>query len=210
MRRVLLGVTGGIASGKSVVADMLRDKGARTIDFDLLTREIEQPGQPAYCEIASLFGAEVLQDNGMLDRKRLSEIVFADPEKKALLERVTHPRIREEFFAKFNGYISEDPYAIVQAVIPLLIESGIQRLFDRILVVYAPETVQLSRLVQRDRISEQQAKRIVDAQLDIEQKRRHADFLIDNSGGLDETRRQVEALWRRLQTLREGRASDEG
>lgn len=206
---LLLGVTGGIATGKSAVAEMLREKGALTIDFDLLAREIQAPGQPAYDEIVAFFGNQVLLGDGTLDRKRLSEIVFSDPEKKVMLERFTHPRIREAFYGCLHRYTVEHPAAIVQAVIPLLIESRMQHLFDRILLVYAPASLQLRRLIQRDRLLEHKAKRIIDSQLDIENKRDHAHFIIDNSGALESTRRQVEALWRRLQAFQEGRGEDE-
>jgi dephospho-CoA kinase len=205
---LLLGVTGGIATGKSAVAEMLREKGALTIDFDLLAREIQEPGQPAYDEIVAFFGNQVLLDYGKLDRKRLSEIVFSDPAKKAILERFTHPRIREAFHRHLHSYTVEHPSAIVQAVIPLLIESQMQHLFDRILLVYAPASLQLRRLMQRDKLLEHKAKRIIDSQLDIEKKRDLAHFIIDNSGELESTRRQVEAVWRRLQTFQEGRDED--
>ena len=203
---LLLGVTGGIATGKSAVADLLQEKGALTIDFDLLAREIQAPGQPAYQEIVSHFGPDVVLENGMLNRRRLSEIVFADPQKKSLLERFTHGRIRAAFHEKFNRYIVEQPDATVQAVIPLLIESRMQALFDRILVIYAPAAVQLRRLVRRDQLSEEHARRILASQLDIEQKRAQAGFVIDNSGELSATRQQVDDLWNELQALKEQRA----
>jgi dephospho-CoA kinase len=202
-RHLLLGVTGGIASGKSKVAEMLQEKGALTIDFDQLAREVQEPGQPAYREIAAFFGDRILLEDGKLDRKRLSQIVFADPEKKAMLERFTHGPIIEAFRARFDSYIRERHDAIVQAIIPLLIEAKMQELFDRILLVYAPAALQLSRLVRRDHLSAEHAKRIIDAQLDIERKREHADFIIDNSGAIEDTRRQVDALWKNLKALRQ-------
>jgi len=142
----------------------------------------------------------------MLNRKRLSEIVFRHPEAKVVLERVTHPRIRQAYYQKRDRYIRENPQAVVQAVIPLLIEAGMQDLFHYIVLVYAPASVQLRRLVRRDQFSEDHAQRIIASQLDIEKKRDEADFIIDNSGNLDATGHQVDALWDRLQALREERA----
>ncbi len=201
-RLLLLGVTGGIATGKSTVARYLQDRGALTIDFDVLARVVQKPGKPAYSDIVDYFGKGVTRKDGSLDRDKLSRVVFADPEKKKKLEGFTHPRIAEAYLNALGAYSSREPDAIVQVVVPLLIEVNMQSGFDRILVVYAPEAEQVRRLQKRDGISEARARAMVASQLSIEEKKAHADFLVDNSKSPEHTERQVEALWQTLQKLR--------
>jgi dephospho-CoA kinase len=196
--RLLVGVTGGIASGKSTVARMLEELGAPVIDFDLLSRVVVEPGRPAWKEIVAYFGEQVLLADKTLDRKKLSEIVFRDPEKRKRLEGFTHPRIYEEFVRLVKEYAARTPKVIIQVVIPLLAEANLQYLFHKLLLVYIPEEVQVQRLVERDPITREMARNILSAQLPIEEKKGYADFIVDNSGALEETRRQVETIWRRL------------
>lgn len=199
--RLLLGVTGGIASGKSTAAKMLEELGAPIIDFDVLAREVVQPGQPAYNDIVDYFGRQVLQEDGTLDRKKMSDIVFSDLEKRKKLESFTHPRIQEEFIRDLHEITSKNPEAIVQVVIPLLIEINLQYLFHKIVVVYVSPEVQVERLAERDGISRDQAANILKSQLPIDEKASYADFVIDNNGTVEETRRQVEALWGKLKEI---------
>ncbi len=200
-RILLLGLTGGIASGKSTVADLLEEKGAAVIDFDVLAREVVEPGKPAFRDILGYFGKEILQDDGRLDRKKLSKIVFHESEKRKILERYTHPRIAEAFIEQVEAIAIKTPASIIQAVIPLLIETGMQDLFHRIAVVYAPKEKQIERLITRDKISRQGAEKILDAQMPIDEKINYADFIIYNDGLLDSTKKQIEALWRDLNKL---------
>ncbi len=200
-RLLLLGVTGGIASGKSTVADMLAHLGAFTIDFDALARTVVEPEKPAWKEIIGHFGHEVLQEDGQLDRKKLGHIVFQDEKERKKLESLTHPRILEEYQARVNAVVEKDPDAIIQVVIPLLFEVQLEALVHKILVVYIPPAEQINRLIKRDGISRDEAARILKAQLPLDEKVKNADFVIHNNGPLDQTRRQVDALWDTLKGL---------
>jgi dephospho-CoA kinase len=208
-RSLLVGLTGGIATGKSVVAAMLMERGVATIEFDLLARRVVEPDEPAWRDIVAYFGEQAIKEDRTLDRKKVAEIVFTDPEKRKVLEGFTHPRIREEFVAEVRDIRQKDPDAIIQAVIPLLIESNLRSIFDHVVVVYAPVELQMARLIQRDGLSREAAEARLRAQIPIDDKARHADTVIDNSGSLEETRRQVEELWQRLCELREGSSNDD-
>jgi dephospho-CoA kinase len=198
---LLLGVTGGIASGKSTVANMLRDLGAYAIDLDILAREVVEPGQPALQEIVEYFGKQVLQEEGNLDRKVLSNIVFQDIEKRKKLESFTHPRITELFNHKLKDITSSDPNAIIQVVNPLLIEFNSQYRYHKILVVYVPREIQIERLIKRDNIPKEKAEKILDAQMPIDEKIDYADFVIYNDKSIDETKTQVRKLWKKLKVI---------
>ncbi len=205
--RLLLGVTGSIATGKSTVAAMLEELGARTIDFDVLSRVVVEPGKPAWKDIVAFFGEQVLSEDQTLDRKKLREIVFKDMEKKKKLESFQHPRIGEEFMKMVKQYAGEDPNAIIQVVVPLLIEVNMHPLFHNILMVYASEEEQKKRLMNRDGSSEEMAMNMIRSQLSVEEKKGFCDLVIDNSGPLEETRRQVEELWQKLKKIQNERKS---
>jgi len=196
--RILLGVTGGIASGKTAVARMLEELGAPIIDFDVLSRVVVEPGKPAWKEIVAYFGEQVLQGDKALDRKKLSEIVFRDFEKRKKLEGFIHPRIFDEFIRLVKEYAAKDPNVIIQAAVPLLYEVNLQYLFHKVLLVYTPEEIQIERLMKRDGISREMAVNILSSQLPLEEKRSYADFIVDNSGSLEETKKQVQEIWEKL------------
>jgi dephospho-CoA kinase len=196
--RLLLGVTGSIATGKTTVAAMLEELGARTIDFDVLSRVVVEPGKPAWNDIVAFFGKQVLREDQTLDREKLRDIIFKDMEKKKKLESFQHPRIGEEFMELVKQYAGEDPNAIIQVVVPLLIEVNMHPLFHNILMVYASEDEQKKRLMHRDGSSEEMAMSMIRSQLSVEEKKGFCDLIIDNSGSLEETRRQVEKLWEKL------------
>jgi len=196
--RVLVGVTGGVASGKTTVSGMLEEFGARTIDFDVLSRVVVEPGKPAWREVVAYFGEQVQLEDKTLDRKKLSEIVFRDPEKRKKLEGFIHPRIYEEFRRLVQEYAAEDPEVIIQVAVPLLIEVNLQYLFHKILLVYIPAEMQVERLIKRDGISREMAINMLSSQLPIEEKRSYADFIVDNSGPLAETKSQVREIWEKL------------
>lgn len=198
-RHFLLGVTGGIASGKSTVSKMLTELGSPLIDFDLIARQVVEPGTPGLAKIVDYFGRQVLADDGSLDRKKLSDIVFGDMEKRKKLEGFTHAQIYEEFFKQTNKIAAKDPEAIIQVSVPLLIELNLQYLFDKILVIHVPDTVQADRLAERDGISRDEALNIMKSQLSIDEKLQFADFVVDNTRDLDFTRSQVEKIWNNLQ-----------
>jgi dephospho-CoA kinase len=206
--RLLLGVTGGIASGKSTVARMLEELGAPIIDFDVLAREVVAPGMPAWKEIVEYFGKQVLQEDGDLDRKKLSEIVFRDMEKRKKLESFTHPRIGAEFVKRVSEISAKDPNAIIQVVVPLLLELNLQYQFHKILVVHIPQEMQVERLSKRDGISLEAAANILKSQLPIDEKVGYADFVIHNEGSLEKTREQVSELWKTLKEIQTRKAAE--
>jgi len=197
-KHLLLGVTGGIASGKSSVSDMLTAMGAPLIDFDLLARQVVEPGTPGYKDIVDYFGKQVLQDNGELDRKKLSNVVFSDMEKRKKLESFTHPYIYDEFFKGIEAITTKQPDAIIQVSVPLLIELNLQFLFDKLLVVHVKPQTQAKRLAARDDITLSEAENIMKSQLPIDEKASYADYVIDNEGTLAEAEKQVKEVWESL------------
>ncbi|MCJ7809739.1 MAG: dephospho-CoA kinase [Desulfobulbaceae bacterium] len=199
--RLLLGVTGGIASGKTTVANMLEELGAPIIDFDLIARKVVEPGTPALREIVEYFGRQVLQEDGALNRKAVSDIVFRDFEKRKKLESFTHPRIHEEFEKQVQEIAGKNPDVVIQVVIPLLIELNLQYMFHKILVVYIPMEEQVKRLAKRDGITVEEAANILKTQLPIDEKVGYADFVIHNEKSPEEAREQVKELWEKLQEI---------
>jgi dephospho-CoA kinase len=202
---MIVGITGGIASGKSTVAEMLAQLGAPIIDFDLLAREVVGPGEPAFREIVAYFGDGVIGEDGTLDRKRLSGIVFRDAERRKTLEVMTHPRILKAFGRQVRQLAEKDPRAIIQAVIPLLFEGHLEPLVHKVVVVYVSPETQIDRLMRRDQISREEAEAILDAQMPIDQKAGRADFLIRNEGDITETKKAVKALWQQLKETQRSR-----
>ena len=206
--RLLLGVTGSIATGKSIVSNMLEELGGKIIDFDILSRIVVEPGKPAWKDIVAYFGEQVLQEDKTLDREKMREIVFSDIEKRKKLEGFTHPRIGEEFFKLVEEYTSEDPEVIIVVVVPLLIETNMQALFDNLLMVYAPVETQLKRLMERDGNTEELSMSIIRSQMGVDDKKGYCDLVIDNSGDIENTRNQVEKLWKKLKKIRKSKASN--
>ena len=188
-----VGLTGGVASGKSTVAGLFGELGADVIDTDEIARALVVPGSPALASIVERFGADLLTPGGALDRRRLRAIVFADPEKRRELEAILHAPIRAEALARAAA--STAPYVIL--VVPLLFETGFDRLVDTSLVVVSPASQQLERLVARDGIGEIEARAMLAAQMTREQRKRLADEAIDNSGSLAATRSRVRELHER-------------
>ncbi len=197
--QLILGVTGGIASGKSTVSAMLADLGAPLIDFDVLARLVVEPGRPALKSIADYFGKTVLRADGTLDRKKLSGIVFNHPEKRHKLEKFTHGAIFEEYRNQVKQLSVDNPGTIIQVAVPLLMELNLESLFDRVLVVYVSPAQQVARLAARDNINETAAANMLASQLPIDEKVATADYVIDNGGTLAKTREQVETVWQKLQ-----------
>lgn len=187
-----IGLTGGIASGKSTVSRMLKERGALIVDADQISREIVMPGSPVLQQIAEAFGSDILQGDGTLDRKRLGAIIFADDDKRRTLNAIMHPPIRARMMQQMNEYETAYPQRLVVADIPLLYESNLQHMFEEVVVVYVPETVQIKRLMQRDGISEEHAKERIASQMPLSDKRERADVVIDNSRSLEDTEKQVD------------------
>lgn len=198
MSALLFGLTGGIASGKSTVSQLLVKHGALLVDADQVARDVVEQGQPALQEIVSYFGQAVLNEDGSLNRSALGTIVFSDKDKLATLESITHPAIRERMFSTIEQYKDEDPTAVIIADIPLLYETKQTELYEAIIVVYVPREMQIKRLMERNNITEEVASSRVDIQMDIELKRAQADYVIDNSGTLEQTEEQIVGLLQRL------------
>lgn len=190
----VIGLTGGIATGKSTVASMLAARGAVVVDADLLAREVIAPGEPGHEMVVARFGGDIIDADGVLDRAALAAIVFADPAARTDLEAITHPRIRTLMRDRIGvALASSAPLAV--ADIPLLFEGGGDAEFPETLLVYAPREVQLRRMRERNGWDEVAARRRLDAQLPIDEKRARATWVIDNGGSLQATAAQVAAWW---------------
>lgn len=185
-----IGLTGGIGSGKSTVAELFAARGVPVIDTDVIARALVEPGQPALAEILLQFGSDVIDANGQLDRAALRARVFEDADERRTLEAILHPRIRAEVQSRLAEL--DAPYAIL--VIPLLFETDFTDLVDRALVVDVPELQQRSRVKARDGLSDDIVDGIIAAQINRPERRARADDLIDNSGSLERTRQQVADL----------------
>jgi dephospho-CoA kinase len=195
----LIGLTGGIATGKTTVNRMLAARGATVIDADALAREVVRPGEPALDAIVERFGTDVLQADGTLDRERLGAIVFADADARHALDGITHPRIAELTQERIAAALAGDsPLVVVD--IPLLFENAREAMFEGVLVVYAPADVQIRRLRERNGLDEPAALQRLAAQLPIDEKRDRATWVIDNSGSTAATERAVAAWWEEVVT----------
>jgi len=192
-----VGLTGGVASGKSTVTDMFAELGAGVVDTDVVARAVVAPGEAGLKAVVAAFGKEILLSTGELDRRALRSIVFSDTQRRRNLESILHPLIRARTLALIETLST--PYAIV--VVPLLLETGFAELVARILVVDCPETQQLERLRQRDDVGEDEARTVLAAQTDRQTRLSRADDILDNSGSLESTRSQVEALHARYLEL---------
>lgn len=191
---VTVGLTGGIASGKSTVVAVLRRLGCPIIDADQLARQVVQPGQPALAEIAEAFGAAVLNPDGTLNRKALGAVVFADPAARKRLEAMTHPRIAQ-LRGAILAILREQGARVVVNDIPLLYETHSEGLYDQVWVVWVDRDTQVGRLMARDGIGREEAERRLAAQMPLDAKRALADVVIDNSGSREDTERQVQSAW---------------
>jgi dephospho-CoA kinase len=201
---LVVGLTGGIGSGKTAVSDGFARLGAPIIDTDVLARTLVTPGQPALEEIVAAFGPRCLNADGSLDRGYVRQRVFADPERRKRLEAILHPRIRA---AVRDGLATlSAPYCIV--VIPLLIETGMTDLVHRVLVVDVTETTQVQRVVARDGITGQQARDVLAAQASRRQRLAQADDVLDNSGNLADLKARIEQLHQGYLKLAGGKFSD--
>ena len=193
---LLVGLTGGIASGKSTVSAMLAERGAEVIDADRIAREIVMPGLPAWCKIRDHFGPAVLFADGTIDRLALADIVFADKAKLALLNEITHPPIFERIAERLEDLGPKDVVVVLDAA--LLLETGGGAGTDLVVVVHSPKEIQLERLAAKG-MDQRRAEARIGAQLDPAERLRRADVVIDNDGSLEDLARQVDELWDDLQ-----------
>jgi dephospho-CoA kinase len=195
---LLVGLTGGIGSGKSTVARLLEKRGAVVFDADLLAREAVEPGTPGHAAVIERFGADVLAPGGELDREALASIVFADPAARRDLEQIVHPEVRRLFAEGSEAYRDTDRVVVFSA--PLLVETGMHTAFEVLVVVSATVATQIERLMRQRGMSEPSIRARIDAQAPLEDKAAAADILVDNEGSLDELESQVEQLWNDLST----------
>jgi dephospho-CoA kinase len=193
---LLVGLTGGIGSGKSTVARLLEKRGAVVFDADLLAREAVAPGTPGHAAVIERFGADVLAPGGELDREALASIVFADPSARRDLEQIVHPEVRRLFAEGSEAYGDTDRVVVFSA--PLLVESGMHTAFEILVVVSATVATQIERLMRQRGMSEASIRARIDAQAPLEDKAAVADFIVDNEGTLDDLESQVERLWNDL------------
>ncbi|WP_350349825.1 dephospho-CoA kinase [Agromyces sp. G08B096] len=194
----LIGLTGGIASGKSTVARRLYEHGAIHLDADQLARRVVEPGTPGLAAVVEAFGSDILRSDGSLDREKLGEIVFADDAARARLNGIVHPAVRELSGRLIAKAEQEDPDAVVVYDVPLLVEASVDHPFDLIVVTSAGRREQVKRLVEERGLDPVQAEARVDAQVDDEERRKIADVVIDTSGSLAHTMSQTDALWARI------------
>ena len=204
-----VGLTGGIGSGKSTVCKGFARLGAKVLDADEVAREVVLPGKPAWTKLRETFGSEFFHSDGKLRRGKLRRLVFADPELRSRLNAIVHPEVMRAIERRSEEMTSLAEDAVVLVDVPLLLEVGVAHRFDKVIVVYVRESVQIERLRQRDGLSIEEAGQALSAQMDLGEKVKQADFVIDNSGTLEETQSQVERVWKELLAVaRSGRYGD--
>lgn len=200
---LLVGLTGGIGSGKTTVARMLEARGAVVFDADLLARDAVEPGTPGHQQVVERFGPNVLAPGGGIDREALAATIFADPAARRDLEAILHPEIRRLFAESTEAYRDTDTVVVFSA--PLLVETGMHTAFEVLVVVSAPVEMQVRRLMRDRGMSESDIRDRIAAQLPLEEKAEAADILIDNDGTLEELETQVDRLWTELRARTAGR-----
>jgi dephospho-CoA kinase len=192
----LVGLTGGVGSGKSTVAEMMRELGAQVVDADEATHAVYEPGSPGFDAVVREFGDEYVA-GGHIDRSRLGELVFHDDDARRRLNSIVHPLVRD-WMAQRTAEAAERGAEVVVQDVPLLFENGLERLFSTVVLVYAPEEVQVERLVSARGFTPERARAMIAAQMPIESKRGLAHHVINNSGAREDTQAQVRAVWKQL------------
>lgn len=200
---LVVGLTGGICCGKTTVSTMFTELGCLIIDADLISRQLVEPGAPAYKRIVKFFGTEILNRDKMLDRKKLGGIIFADAEKRKVLNSILHPAIirEEERLVREEEQKGERRIAIVSAA--LMIEAGTHRRFRKIIVVYCTRETQIARIMKREKVTRKEALLRIKSQLAVKEKKKQADYLINTSGPFPQTRKHVVQIYEKLKRLAE-------
>lgn len=193
-------MTGGIASGKSLVAGVFKRLGAKVIDADRLVHELLAPGEDAWKEVRKHFGDSILLPDHTIDRRRLGEIVFSEPEERRWLNACLHPRVFEAYNARVRNIAEREPDAIVVFDAALLIETGYHRRMDKTVLVYAELEQQISRLMQRDSFTREQAMARINSQMPLADKQKYADYVIMNTGTLEEAERSAHEVYKKIQS----------
>ena len=189
---MIIGLTGSIASGKSTIAEMIRAYEIPIVDGDVIARQVVEKGSPTLQKIVDAFGVTVLTEDGELNRPKLGEIIFSNEEKRQLLNSIIHPAIREEMLRKRDAYVAEGKHVVMD--IPLLFESKLQHFVEKILVVTVSPEVQLERLMKRNDLSEEEAKKRIASQLPLSEKEAGADAVIYNNGTIEQSREQLQHI----------------
>lgn len=190
---LVIGLTGGIASGKSTVARLLIDKGITVIDADIIAKQAVEKGMPAYRQIIEAFGEDILLENGELDRRKLGSIVFTDEQKRLTLNKIVHPAVRAEMMKQRDEAISRHESFVVLDI-PLLYESGLEYLVDKVIVVTVTAETQLKRLMERNALTEEEALSRITSQMPLADKTKRADKVIDNSGSVEKSKQQLDDI----------------
>jgi len=202
---LLIGLTGGMGSGKSTVAELLKKKGAYILDADLICRELVEPGKPALQEIQDRFGKQVIQPDGQLDRSELSRIVFDDPSKKQVLEDILHPKVFEEEKIRYEALCKKEGPVLVFVDAALLIESGNYRNMDKNIVVVCSDEKRINRLLKRDTLTKEEILKRINNQAPLSEKIKFADFIVDNNQGLESLELEVDKVYKGLVEILESK-----
>lgn len=190
---LVIGLTGGIASGKSTVADMFKEMGIEVIDADIEARKAVEVGEEAYNQIVTYFGEGILNDDRTINRSKLGEIIFNDSRKREILNEIVHPDVRRRMNEKKKSAILRGDKVVVLDI-PLLFESGLRHMVDLVLLVYVESDVQLHRLINRNQLTTEEALARIQSQMPISEKRKLADIVINNNGTIEETKKQLNEL----------------
>lgn len=187
----IIGLTGGIASGKSTVSAVFKEMGAIILDADQIARLVVLPHQPAWADIVKLFGPEIINEDQSLNRAKIGKIVFSNPAALEELNRSTHPRIRQSFKDALRQISMEQPNAMVIVEVPLLYETNMDKLCHQVIVVWVDRETQIKRLIKREKLSQEDAIRRIESQMPLDEKARQADYVIDNRGSIMETKEEA-------------------
>ena len=195
---LVIGLTGGIASGKSTVSRYLRELGAKIIDADVIARELVLPQSSAWQEIVRHFGSEIIDEEGALLRKKLGEIIFRSSTERAVLNAILHPRIKQKIMEILSSLRNQKDIPLIVVDAPLLIEAGMVEIVDEVWVVAIPAELQRKRLIERDKISRAEAEERLAAQMPLQEKIKYAHRIIDNSGTIMETKKELDLFWQEI------------
>lgn len=198
----VIGLTGGIASGKSTVSNMLKDLGITVIDADIEARQVVEPGENAYQQIVKHFGRGILLDDGTINRAKLGEIIFNNKDEREVLNGIVHPAVRESMMEKKEVAVKRGEKLIVLDI-PLLFESKLTDLVEKVILVYVDKEIQIQRLMKRNQYSESEAISRIQSQMPLNEKKQLADFIIDNNGSIQQTEKQLNIILSQLKYKKE-------